>query len=446
MTHSITLVGEALVVVALVAANAFFVAAEFALVKVRAGQLRPTRGNGGWRERMALRATDRLEVMLSATQLGVTLASLGLGWVGKPLIAGRLEPLLEFFGVASPATVEALSFATAFGVITFFHIVFGELAPKSLAIQRPHRITLLVAGPLLAFYCFFFPVIWLLNHAANRFLHWMGLGPEGREAEYDFSAGEFEYILGRARHAHPAEALVNRLMLRATRLPGLTADQLMSPGAHIQSLWLARTMEENLVIAQRSGYSRLVLCGRSLDDVRGVVLVREWLWELRGRDPLDALVAVARPALFFGAKTPVHEMIARFRSDRMHLALVRDPSGRIVGLVTFEDVIEELLGNIRDESDHAAGAIHAQTEQFIVVNITLPMRELQAETGWTFDVELGESVGGWISRRSGRDLMNREKVIIGDFAVSCEEVGVGGKARIERRQTGRPGSLPVASA
>jgi len=180
---------EVLLVLGLVAANGFFVAAEFALVKIRASQLRPLARNGGWRVRMALFATTHLDAVLSSTQLGITLTSLGLGWIGEPVIGERLEPLLGQLGITDPAAVKSISFAVAFSVITFLHIVLGELTPKSLAIQRPKAVSLRVAGPLVLFYQAFFPFIWVLNGTANRILRWAGLEPAS-EGEHGFSAEE----------------------------------------------------------------------------------------------------------------------------------------------------------------------------------------------------------------------------------------------------------------
>src|SRR4051812_4770507 len=193
MSTAFGIVTEILVVLILVAANGFFVAAEFALVKVRASQLRPLAKKGGWRVKFALRATEHLDAALSATQLGITLASLGLGWIGEPFIAHRLEPLLVRWEITNPATISSISFAVAFGVITFCHIIFGELAPKSLAIQRAKGVTLWVAAPLMMFYYAFLPFIWVLNATANRFLRWAGLGPVS-EGDHAFSSEELEYV------------------------------------------------------------------------------------------------------------------------------------------------------------------------------------------------------------------------------------------------------------
>src|SRR4051812_2518986 len=175
MSTAFGIVTEILVVLILVAANGFFVAAEFALVKVRASQLRPLAKKGGWRVKFALKATEHLDSALSATQLGITLASLGLGWVGEPFVARRLGPWLGDWGITDATVVHSISFVVAFVLITFLHIVFGEQAPKMLAIQHAKPVTLWVAAPLMIFHKIFYPFIWLLNASANRILKWIGL-------------------------------------------------------------------------------------------------------------------------------------------------------------------------------------------------------------------------------------------------------------------------------
>ncbi len=413
---------EIVIVLTLVAANGFFVAAEFALVKVRASQLRPMAKTGGWRVKFALMATNKLDAALSATQLGITLASLGLGWVGEPFIAHRLEPVLGMFGVTEPTTVSSVSFATAFAVITFLHIIFGELAPKSLAIQRPKAVSLFAAAPLIVFYYSLFPFIWLLNGTANRFLRWAGLDPAG-EGEGAFSSEELEYVLSHARHSHPGDSLINKLMIRSLRLREIRAHQIMHPREQIVGLWLDRPMSENLRIAQMSGHSRFpVFKNDSLDPCEGVLLVREWLWQIQALGAQESFEPLVRPALTFTLKTPIHSMLELFRSSRNHLALVLDDAGNTAGIVSFEDVLEEIVGDIRDEFDIEHGPIFEFNEQFIVVSGALTMRELQAETGWTFEWLPKETVALWIQRHCGWLPRRGETITVGDYQVTLLDV------------------------
>jgi CBS domain containing-hemolysin-like protein len=427
---------EILAILALVAANGFFVAAEFALVKVRTSQLRPLARKGGWRVTFALRATEHLDAALSATQLGITLASLGLGWIGEPFVAHRLEPLLARFGVQDPATVQSASFVVAFLVITFLHIIFGELAPKSLAIQRAKGVALWIAAPLMVFYYLFYPFIWLLNGTANRFLHWAGLGP-ATESEHAFSSDELEYVFTHARHSHPADALVNKLMVQSLRVRETTAQQIMIPREQVVALWLDRPLADNLRIAQVSGLSRFPVCTGSVDQVRGLLLVREWLWQIQALGPDAPFEPLVRPVLTFELKTPLPLMMERFRQNRTHLAVVLAPDRRLAGIVSFEDVLEEIVGDIRDEFDTEKGPIFERTENAIVVSGTLTIRELQAETGWPLEWPPRETVAARFVEHLGEPARRDDSLVIGDYRFTALEVNAERprRVRIERLES-----------
>jgi CBS domain containing-hemolysin-like protein len=412
---------ETFVILFLVAANGFFVAAEFALVKVRASQLRPLAKTGGWRVKLALRATKHLDAALSATQLGITLASLGLGWVGEPFLAKRIEPLLAGWGIDDPTTIHSIAFALAFTVITFLHIIFGELAPKSLAIQRAKGVTLWLAAPLMGFYYLFFPFIYVLNGTANRFLRWAGLGPT-KEGDHEFSADELEYVFSHARHTHPGDALVNKLMVQSLRVRETFALQIMLPREQVTALWLDRPIAENLRIAQTTGYSRYPVCRGTLDNVEGILLVREWLWQIQALGPDAPFEGLMRDALNFEPKTQLSVMLERFRHARTHLAIIRDAE-KVAGIVTFEDVIEEIVGDIRDEFDLGTGPIFERTERSIVVSGSLTLRELQAETGWPLEWQPRETVAVWFIRNLGRPPRRDETLTIGDYKLTALEVG-----------------------
>jgi CBS domain containing-hemolysin-like protein len=433
MPEGLKITFEVLLVLGLVAANGFFVAAEFALVKVRASQLQPMKKSGGWRVKFALKATEHLDAVLSATQLGITLASLGLGWIGEPVIGHRIAPLLRYFGIIDPGAVTSISFAVAFSLITFFHIVLGELAPKSLAIQRPKAVSLNAAAPLIVFYRVFFPFIWLLNNTANLILRWCGLEPAG-EGEHAFSAEELEYVFSQARHSHPGDALINRIMVRSLRLRSVVAQQAMRPRDQIVALWIDKPLAENLRVAQTAGFSRFPVCSGSLDDVRGIVLVREWLWQTLALGPDASFEPLIRPTLTFTLKTPIHTMIELFRTSRSHLAIVLDNDQKTAGLVSFEDVLEEIVGDIRDEFDLGRGPVFEHTENAIVVSGLFTMRELQAETGWAFEWQPRETVAAWAERHRGHALRRGESLTIGDYKVTATDVSAerARRLRVER--------------
>ena len=425
---------EVLVILLLVMANGFFVAAEFALVKVRASQLRPMLKTGGWRVRLALKATEHLDAALSATQLGITLASLGLGWVGEPFLAHRLAPVLERFGVTDPQAISSISFAVAFALITFLHIVFGELAPKSLAIQRSKPVVLWTAAPLLAFYYLFFPFIWALNGMDNLFLRWGGLGPAS-EAEHAFSTEELEYVFSHARHSHPGDALINKLMVQSLRARRTQAQHIMRPRDQVIALWSDRPLAENLRIAQTSGHSRFPVCSGSLDKVEGLLLVREWLWQISVLGPDTPFEPLVREVVEFELTTPLHTMIERFRHSRSHLAVVLDEKKGLAGIITFEDVLEEIVGDIRDEFDIESGPIHDRGAHSITVSGTLTMRELQAETGWPFEWAPRETVAAWTHRHLGRVPKRDDKLAVGEYRLTVLEANAERARRVKVERT-----------
>lgn len=435
---------EIFVIVGLVLANGFFVAAEFALVKVRASQLRPLarKGKGGWRLNTALWATQHLDAALSATQLGITLSSLGLGWVGEPFLAHRFEPVLASFGITDPKAVSSVAFAAAFGVITFLHIVFGELAPKSLAIQRPKGVSLWTAGPLMFFYYLFLPFIWTLNGTANLFLRWAGLGP-ATEGEHSFSAEELEYVFSHARHTHPGDAAINKLMVQSLRARQTQAQQIMRPRDQVVALWLDKPLAENLRTAQISGHSRFPVCDGSLDQVRGLLLVREWLWQISLLGPDTPFEPLVRPVVEFELTTPLHTMIERFRLSRSHLAVVLDAERKLAGIVTFEDVLEEIVGDIRDEFDIESGPIYERTENTIVVTGAFTIRELQAETGWPLEWQPRETVSGWAQRLAGGSVPKRgDQITAGEYRLTVLEASADRVRRVRVMRLGPEGTTP----
>jgi len=432
---------EALGILALVLANGFFVAAEFALVKVRASQLQPMAKTGGWRVKLALWATSHLGAILSATQLGVTLASLGLGWVGEPVIAHRLGPVLARLGVMDPAAVSSISFALAFTLITFIHIVFGELGPKAVAIQRPTKVSLWASAPLVVFYYCFYPFIWILNVSANQLLRWVGLQPAGA-SDHGLGADELEYVFSHTRHVHPGDALINKLMVQSLRARQTRAQHIMRPRDQVVALWLDKPLAENLRTAQISGHSRFPVCSGSLDKVEGLILVREWLWQIQALGPDTPFEPLIRPAVEFELTTPLHSMIESFRSARSHLAVVLDDKKALAGIVTFEDVLEEIVGDIRDEFDIEHGPVYKRTESAIVVSGSFTMRELQAETGWPLEWQPRETVATWCLRLFNHVPKRDDSIVTGEYRVTILEANTERPRRIRVERSNPGGTNP----
>ncbi|HPA20904.1 MAG TPA: hemolysin family protein [Verrucomicrobiae bacterium] len=429
---------QAAVILALVFANGFFVAAEFAVVKVRFSQLRPLLKSGDWRVKMALKATRHLDACLSATQLGITISSIALGAIGKPYVVAWLRPILMLVGITDPVTIDSTGFGIGFALITFLHVVLGELAPKSLAIQRPKAISLWVSGPLMIFYYVFYPAIWILNGTANLFLRWAGLEPPS-ESEHAFSPEELDFVLSHSHHTHPTDAVINKIMIRSLRLRETTAAQVMVPREEVDALYLDLPIEENIRVAMTTGHSRYPVCRRQGDpEVVGFLLVKEWLWQIEQLYPDKSFGSIIRKPLTFTPKTPLPAMLQFFRVSRSHLAIVLDDvSGdplapdacRMAGIVTLEDVLEEIVGEIRDELDIERGPIFEHTEDSILIDALLPMREVRAETGWNIGLQPKETATQWVQRRCGQIPRRGERLHTGEFEVTTPDT----HARLPRR-------------
>ncbi|MDX2286146.1 MAG: hemolysin family protein [Bacteroidia bacterium] len=441
MEHLFTFGWQFLVIMLLVLGNGFFVASEFAMVKIRSSQLRPMLKKGDWRVPIALRVTDHLDAYLAATQLGITLTSIGLGAYGKPFVAHWVRDLLHFFGVTNEVAIDSLSFTLAFSFISFLHIVLGELAPKSLAIQKPKPVTLWISPVLLVFYYVFFPFIWLMNGAANLLLKSVGIAPA--KEDHDFSFEELDVVLMHSTHVRPSDRLITKLMRTAMRLKETTAEQIMIPREQVVCLWKNKPLAENMAVAQKSGYSRFPLCGLSQDDVLGVVLTKELLWQHQALGDQTGIDTILHPVLSFTRQTTLPAMLELFRKSRNHLAVVLDQNEKMIGVVSFEDVLEELVGDIRDELDIEKGPFYQRSETSVVVDADVPMRDLEIEMGWTFESHgrQRETVEQWALRLWGGKPKVGEEMVQDGIRVRAMDTCATGLRRVKFTQE-PPEELP----
>jgi CBS domain containing-hemolysin-like protein len=352
-----------LVVLGLVFLNGFFVAAEFAIVKVRSTQIEPLVRSGSARARVAQNVINHLDAYLSATQLGITLTSLGLGWMGEPFVSHLLEPVFFALGITQPAVVTTVAFAVGFSIITFLHIVFGELAPKSLAIQRASRVALSVATPLHWFFLVFRPFIWALNSTANYFLRLGGIHPAS-EGEIAHSEEELRLLLSKGT---TLTSTSKKISLRAIELRERTVREVMVPRTGLVYLSTAKSLQENIVIALENQFTRYPLCERSLDNIIGMIHLKD-LFKLKGESgPGTRLTEIKREMLFVPETMSLERTLNMFLAKRVLMAIAVDEYGGTAGLVTLENVLEELVGEIRDEFDVEAVLVQKVTDtEFLV--------------------------------------------------------------------------------
>jgi CBS domain containing-hemolysin-like protein len=382
------LVGLALGLV-LVLLNGFFVAAEFALVKVRPTQLDPHVARGSRSGKTARHMVTHLDAYLSATQLGITLASLGLGWIGEPAFAWLIEPLVMRIPGASPALLHSISLTAAFAVITVLHIVLGELAPKSLAIRKPEASTLVISLPLFVFYKAAFPVIWVLNHAANALLRLFGVQPVS-ESEAAHDEQELRMLLASSQ-ASVLSKQKRELLDNIFELSRRVARQIMVPRGDVVYLSTTRTAEENLDIARRSGHTRLPLCEGDLDHVIGLLHIKDLFHTTGALPPLEA---IARPIAHVAETLTVDRLLRRMRAEKLHLAAVVDEYGGVSGIVTLENVIEEIVGQIQDEFDLEVPELVKKRENVYLVSGSMLVDELEQALDIEFSERDEDTVGG----------------------------------------------------
>jgi len=383
---------DLLLAIGFVVLNAFFVASEFAIVKIRPTRLEQLAARGDRRARTALSIIRRLDAYLSANQLGITLSSLALGWIGEPVFAGMFEPLFGSWHIAHGAAVT-----TSFILITFLHTVIGELAPKSLAIQRTEPVALWTAIPLRAFYIVAFPLIWFLNGAATLFLKLIGLG---RVTQIDalHSPQELRLILQHVAIEPSARRLIDRVFDYTRRL----ARHAMTLRADAVFLDADGSFDDNLRLVVKNMYTRYPLLERSTGRVVGYVHAKDLLAALvNGEKP--PLRSLARTPLFFPEDTPLEEIRREMQRKGIHLVIVTGEGGAVTGILTLEDVVEEFIGEIRDEQDAGEVPPFQRFEDGFEADGRMTIDVIERETGLSLNAPKGvETIGGLVATLLGR--------------------------------------------
>ena len=409
-------------VAGLVLLNGFFVAAEFSLVKVRDTQLSPLVRRGHRRAQVAAFILPRLDTFLSAAQLGITLTSLGLGWIGKPVFALLLGPVFGLLNLESPATREWVAFIIGFSAITFLHISAGEQAPKWLAIQKPLATTLWISYPLLWFYRASYPFVMALNWSSQWMLRQAGLGLAG-EGGRAHSEEELRLLLGAAQKQAGGTPLGRDIVLNALDLRRRVAREVMRPRQEIVALDTEASIAECLDVAEKTRYSRFPLCeGGNLDKTLGVVHIKDlYAMRLKARSGADLLPAV-RKLIYIPEAARLERLLQFFLERRLHLAIVVDEYGGTLGMVTLENILEELVGQIQDEFDQENPLLARTGENTWEAVGTLPLHELEELVGEPLREEGITTVSGWITQRLGGFPKAGDVLKIGACELRVEEM------------------------
>ncbi len=395
------------IVLLLILANGFFVAVEFALIRVRRPRIEALAAAGQGSALAVIRALDQLDSIISTTQFGITLASLALGWVGESTIEHLIEPFLmrslpPNIAIAAAHTISAV---LAFSIITYFHIVLGEFTPKALAIEYSERIALAVARPVELFYKAFKPLIWIINFSGVRFLRLFGIKTDlGHQAAY--TEEEVRQIVTASHKSGHLENDERDLIHNVFEFSDLTAHEIMIPRTVVMAIERTAAFAEVVQQFQISGYSRLPVYEEKFDNMIGVVHSKDVMGYLLRPEEFD-LMKIIRPPVFIPGSARLGDVLSKLQRDRLHLAIVVDEHSGVEGILTLEDLLEEIVGEIEDEHDEAlADEPKDRGEGIFSIDAALSVRDANRK----FNLNLPESddyttVAGFLIARAGRLLI-----------------------------------------
>ena len=413
------LFGKLLVIAALVGLNGFFVACEFAIVKVRASQLDALAEEGNARALFAKHVRSHIEAYLSATQLGITLASLALGWLGEQFLAQMLSPFFALLHIYSRAFVTSVSVTLAFIGITFLHIVFGELAPKYTAISNPLSVALRLVRPLGAFYIVFKPAIWLLHRSSNFLFRSILRRPPVTATELAHTEEELRLILEQSEKSKEVSPLERRLLMNVLDLRDRVVRDLMTPRGEIVYLDVDDDFETNVKKAMESRHTRFPLCRENLDNAIGLIHIKELLPMMR--DPHPDLMKIKRELFPVPEMMPLENLLRLFLGRHAHLAVVVDEFGGTVGIVTLENVLEELVGDIQDEFDFEKEEFRKISANEFSVDGALGLYELDDLAKLDLESPDVSTIGGYVTHLLGHLPKTGEQVKIDNYLVTVSQ-------------------------
>lgn len=357
---------QLVITITLVLMNGFFVAAEFAIVKVRSSQLELRARRGNKPAVLAKHIVTHLDGYLAATQLGITLASLGLGWIGEPVVSEMIINLMHGVGIQISETLaHNIALPVAFAIITVLHIVFGELAPKSLAIQRSTGTTLSIAYPLHFFFILFRPFIWVLNGIANVLLKLIGISPvHGSEVH---SSEEMKYLVTQSKESGTIEKSEYDIIISAFDFSDRTVKQILIPRLKVSAIDIGATFDVQVEKIIEDGYSRYPVYKDNIDQIVGVVYTKDILLKLR-RQEIFRLGDILRNPLFIPETMHIGQLLKQFQRNRQQIAIIVNEYGDTQGIATMEDILEELVGEIQDEYDEERSPVQKKDEHTFIVH------------------------------------------------------------------------------
>jgi CBS domain containing-hemolysin-like protein len=388
-------IANIILVAVLIAFTAFFVASEFSIIRVRPSRIDQLVEEGHPKARAAKEVTSNIDEYLSTTQLGITITSLGLGWLGEPTAQSLLKPILNKIQVPEEVST-VLSFLVAFIGVTILNVVIGELAPKTIAIQKAEQVSLSIAKPLIWFHKVLFPFIWILNHSSSFIVKQLGFKDSEENAH---SEEELRMILTDSYQNGEINSSEFNYVNKIFDFDDRIAKEIMVPRTEIISFDKEQTIQEFIQIAKQERYTRYPIIEEDKDHIIGLVNMKEVFADLVKQKNLDntPLTTYLRPIIRVMENTPIQDMLVKMQKERIHMAILMDEYGGTSGLVTVEDILEEIVGEIRDEFDvDEVAPIRKLKDGHFIVDAKIRIEEVNNLLGIHLEHDEVDTIGGWL--------------------------------------------------
>jgi CBS domain containing-hemolysin-like protein len=433
-----------------VLANGFFVAAEFALVGVRKSRIEALAVDGDRAAVRLLAMLNNLNAYISATQLGITLSSLGLGWIGEPAVAALLDPVLAWIGnvtglafLASGPVLHTISFAIAFSIITFLHIVFGELAPKTAALELAERVSFFVAVPLQIFYKIFNYPIRLLDWAGTKTVRLFGLHPSGEHGS-SYTEDEIRQLINVSEKSGHLNEEERKLINKVFEFSETTVKEAMIPRTEIVAVPETCTLDEIAAALRQHGYSRLPVYRGSLDDMVGVIHSKDIMASLM-RPKAFRLERIMQKPVYVVDTARLEDVLRQMQREKFHFGFVVDEHGGVEGIITLEDLLEEIVGEISDEHDEEVNEqIHEQPDGSYILDGGLAVRDLNRRLELNLPTSEGyTTVAGFLMSQAGNLLSEGDTVPFNGHVFKIEKAAKRRILRVRMEKAGNGGSTKV---
>lgn len=414
-----------LAVLGLVGLNGFFVATEFSLVSVRRSRIDALVTEGNRRAVPVSAALKNLDGFIAATQLGITIASIGLGWIGEPALAALLDPLLESVLPESAAIISAhtISFAISFAIITFLHVVFGELAPKSFALQFPEKTAMVVSSPTTVFLKVFRPIIVSMNAVGQAFLRLIGVQPADEHAMV-YSEEELRLIVAASRKGGHLVDVEEEIIRRAFVFHDYVADEIMVPRTEIVALSVDSDLATVRDVMHQEKFGRYPVYDKTIDDVVGILYVKDMIPILTAnQEQIEFdMRGLVRPALPVPTSIPIDTLLNIMKRERTHVAILVDEYGGTAGMVTLEDIVERVLGDVPDEFEQPRSETVVEADGTRLVNGLTLLSDVNEELGLDLEADENNTIGGYVFSEIGHLPEIGEAVDIGSYVIRVEQL------------------------